>query len=231
MASIFSKYNQFITKKPLMANILTTGFLFGTGDYLAQTVTNIKSKDKLTKYDFQRTTRAIIYGSIIFAPIGDKWYKFLSKIKAPFIKRSPPAQFNSLHVPAPPKPIDKPSFFDTVAKVSVDQLIFAPIISIPLYYSIMTYLEDPFDSKSENLNKIDQKLKNNWWDTLKTNWIVWPAFQLFNFGFIPVKFNLLVVNIISIGWNCYLSLVLNDQDSDHIIDKVTDVKSEDQIMI
>ena len=29
-------------------------------------------------FDYLRNLRAIIYGSLIFAPIGDKWYKFLN---------------------------------------------------------------------------------------------------------------------------------------------------------
>ena len=52
--------------------------------------------------------------------------------------------------------------------VMVDQLVFAPFIGIPLYYSSMTILENrqPF------LDNIIDKFNTSWWITLKSNWLV-----------------------------------------------------------
>lgn len=180
--SFYTKYNQLLLKRPIATNILTTGFLFGSGDYLAQT-----AFEKLPNYDFPRTARAVIYGGLIFAPIGDKWYKFLNKLQ-PFGTKS----LNSARL-------------NTVARVAVDQLGFAPVLAVPMYFSVMTFLE----MSSTPVADIRHKLSENWWSTLKVNWLVWPAFQAVNFYLVPVHLRLLSVNVISIVWNCYMSLVLN----------------------
>ncbi|CDK28633.1 unnamed protein product [Kuraishia capsulata CBS 1993] len=53
---------------------------------------------------------------------------------------------------------------------------------------------------------VEDRLRHNWWATLVTNWQVWPAFQFVNFYVVPVQFRLLAVNVVSIAWNCFLSL-------------------------
>lgn len=178
-----------LLKMPLATNMLSTGFLFGTGDCLAQ---NIGDGD----YDYSRTLRAVIYGGIIFAPMGDRWYKIIDKVKFPNRSITP----KTLRV------------YDTILKVGLDQLVFAPFVGIPLYYTMMTF----FEFRPTPIQEAQRRIHVNWWETLKTNWLVWPTFQLFNFGLIPVQLRLLLVNIISIGWNCYLSYVLNRRhDTNH----------------
>jgi hypothetical protein len=39
------------------------------------------------------------------------------------------------------------------------------------------------------------------------NWKLWPAFQVFNLNFVPVHYQVVTVNIVSIFWNTYLSIV------------------------
>ena len=53
-----------------------TGVLFGVGDVSAQFLFPTSKLDK--SYDYKRTARAVIYGSLIFSFIGDKWYKILN---------------------------------------------------------------------------------------------------------------------------------------------------------
>lgn len=191
MASLYYKYNQLLVKRPFVTNSVSTAFLFGAGDFLAQ-----KIADKDTSYDLARTLRAVIYGGIIFAPLGDRWYKILPRVKMPFLAHKSP------------RPVA-----NTIARVGLDQLVFAPFLGIPLYYTAMTLMELPSDPRLV----IALKLKENWWSTLRTNWYVWPAVQMLNFGFVPVQLRLLVVNVVSIGWNCYLLMVLND-NNDHLIE-------------
>lgn len=160
-----------------MTNMLQTGFLFGTGDVVAQ---KLFPNHEKAPFDYQRTLRAIVYGGIIFAPIGHQWYILLSKINP-----------------------TKSKIVNTICKVGADQLVFAPFIGIPMYYTVMTVLEQkPIDT-------IKTKVQENWWPTLRNNWLIWPTFQLFNFYLTPLQYRLLVVNLLSIGWNTYLSFELN----------------------
>lgn len=82
--------------------------------------------------------------------------------------------------------------------MAVDQAVFAPFIGIPLYYLAISLME------GKGVEEVKQKLQKNWWLTLYTNWTVWPAFQAANFTFVPVAYRLMAVNVVSIGWNCYL---------------------------
>lgn len=211
MSSYFIKYNQLLLRRPILTNMVTTGFLFGSGDYLAQSL--FTSPDKHGNYDYARTLRAVIYGSIVFAPIGDKWYKLLGRIKAPTFGTTINinSRFNRIK--------------DTVARVGVDQLVFAPFIGIPLYYTMMTLFE------FKSIENISHKLQKNWWKTLVSNWAVWPVFQWFNFYLVPVHYRLMAVNVFSIGWNCYLSYLLNHRDSEPSGFIEESIKDDDQIMI
>jgi hypothetical protein len=189
--SFFRSYQHALLTRPKLTNFFTTGFLFGSGDVFAQVlfpteapVLNNSDDSKRYSYDYARTLRAAFYGSFIFSFIGDKWYRILSTVKFPgaALKNQ---KLNTLR--------------NTIARTAVDQLGWAPV-GIPLYFTVMSQLE----GKSYKETKI--KLEENWWPTLKANWTVWPLFQLFNLGLVPVQHQLLTVNLISIAWNTYLSL-------------------------
>lgn len=196
---MFSKFNRLITTHPVLSNMMVSGFLFGSGDYLAQTIfTNPITSVPTQKHDKSRTLKAMIYGSIIFAPVCLKWYGLLNKIKI----QSPVRTRHAM------KAINVNNCYTIIAKVATDQLIFAPLIAVPLYYSIMTV----FEFHKNPVDAIKHNLRGNWWETLKTNWLIWPFVQLANFSLIPFQYRLLVVNVLSIGWNCYLSFELNAND-------------------
>lgn len=190
MSSFFARYNNLLATRPLLTNVITTGFLFGAGDVLAQTVELRNTKTADTEdalFDYPRLRRAVIFGAFIFAPIGDRWYRVLNSVLVSLSK-----------------------VVNTAARVGMDQLGFAPFIGIPLYFSAMTAMEGGDNIKE----KVQQKLKANWWNTLTANWTVWPAVQTVNFAFVPVQLRLLVVNTISIAWNCYLLMKLNSKGSE-----------------
>ncbi|KAI0120412.1 hypothetical protein BJ170DRAFT_710003 [Xylariales sp. AK1849] len=52
-----------------------------------------------------------------------------------------------------------------------------------------------------------EKLEKSYLPALQTNYLIWPFVQLINFKFVPLVHRVLVVNVVSIGWNCYLSLM------------------------
>ena len=86
---------------------------------------------------------------------------------------------------------------EILARVACDQLLFAPVM-IGVFLSSMATMEGA---------SAQARLEKTWWTALKTNWLVWPFVQVVNFGFLPLQHRVLFANIVSIGWNCYLSLV------------------------
>ncbi|TPX19072.1 uncharacterized protein E0L32_011233 [Thyridium curvatum] len=82
-----------------------------------------------------------------------------------------------------------------LARVALDQGVFAPTF-IGIFLSSMAVLEG--SSPREKLDK-------SYMSALTTNWMIWPFVQMVNFRFMPLEHRVLFVNIVSIGWNSYLS--------------------------
>ncbi|EAW14998.1 Mpv17/PMP22 family protein [Aspergillus clavatus NRRL 1] len=96
------------------------------------------------------------------------------------------------------KRINLPSTQKTVvARVAADQLLFAPTV-IGVFLSSMSIMEG---------GSPQDKLQKAYWPALQANWTVWPVLQLMNFALVPLQYRVLTVNVLNIGWNCFLSLL------------------------
>ncbi|KAG2414795.1 hypothetical protein HFD88_005983 [Aspergillus terreus] len=95
-----------------------------------------------------------------------------------------------------------------LARVATDQLVCAPTM-IGVFLSSMSVLEgsDP-----------REKLQRTYWEALRTNWTVWPVFQGINLYLVPLQYRVLVVNVLNIGWNCFLSFLNNAEDAHAVPD-------------
>lgn len=89
---------------------------------------------------------------------------------------------------------------ETVARVGLDQTVFAST-NLFCFLSSMALMEG---------SSPKDKLESTYWTALSKNWMVWPFVQAINFTIVPLHHRVLVVNVISLGWNCYLSF-LNSQ--------------------
>ncbi|KAF2128218.1 hypothetical protein P153DRAFT_424112 [Dothidotthia symphoricarpi CBS 119687] len=65
-----------------------------------------------------------------------------------------------------------------------------------LFLSSMAYLEGASPR---------QRLRDAYLPGLTKNFMVWPWVQFTNFKYVPMEHRVLVVNVVSLGWNCYLS--------------------------
>lgn len=86
---------------------------------------------------------------------------------------------------------------EILGRVGADQIVFASC-NMFVFLNTMALLEgsDP-----------REKLRSTYFSALKANWMLWPAVQFINFKYVPLDLRVLVVNIISLGWNCYLSWI------------------------
>lgn len=196
MRYLFTAYNSLLKKYPLTTNCISTGILMGLGDILAQYLFPINQQSTIINlnFDYTRTLRAIIFGSCIFGPVGHTWYKFLgTKIHWKCWNRKNNIDLFNFKLKS------------TLFRVIIDQIIFVPFICYPLYYSSMTLLE----FKKPILKNLKIKFEEKWWITVKTNWMIWPFVQFGNFYLLPPHLRLLMINFVSIGWNTFLSYILN----------------------
>jgi len=88
-------------------------------------------------------------------------------------------------------------YVTTGARVLADQTVFASC-NLGFFLSSMAYMEGASPKA---------RLESTYMEALKKNWMVWPAVQAINFSYVPLHHRVLVVNIVSLGWNCYLSFV------------------------
>ncbi|EME48377.1 hypothetical protein DOTSEDRAFT_161874 [Dothistroma septosporum NZE10] len=92
-----------------------------------------------------------------------------------------------------------------VARVLTDQTVFAST-NLFCFLSSMALMEGT-DPK--------EKLKQSYGTALQKNWMVWPIVQATNFKFVPLEHRVLVVNVVSLGWNCYLSYLNSAPSGSH----------------
>lgn len=76
-----------------------------------------------------------------------------------------------------------------IARVLLDQTMFASV-NLFCFLSSMAILEGSDPKK---------KLESTYLTALSKNWAVWPVVQLTNFMFVPLQYQVLYVNIVSLG--------------------------------
>jgi hypothetical protein len=89
----------------------------------------------------------------------------------------------------------------------IDYPLLLPSTSRPHHTPMLTPLAALFLSSMAYLegSSVRQRLSDAYVPGLTKNFMVWPWVQFTNFKYVPMEHRVLVVNIISLGWNCYLS--------------------------
>ncbi|XP_065366311.1 mpv17-like protein [Calliphora vicina] len=92
----------------------------------------------------------------------------------------------------------------TVKKVLVDQAIMAPALNLSITALVGLINEESSDT-------IKERIKVQYPDIMKNNYIFWPAIQMVNFSIVPLKYQVVFVQLIAVVWNCFVSQMLNDE--------------------
>jgi len=128
--------------------------------------------------DWRRTGVFTLLGAFLVGPALHFWYGSLNKIVAV---------------------MGVTGTASATASLALDQLVFAPAFLAVFIASLFTI--------EGNAAAVVPKLKQDWVQTVQTNWKIWVPFQFLNFRFVPVNLQVGAANIIALMWNTYMSWV------------------------
>jgi protein Mpv17 len=121
------------------------------------------------------------YGTCIAGPGIVYWYRFLNR---------------RIHAKTPAGSV--------IARVAMDQLIFAPSFLF-LFFTANGVMQ------GQSNDDIKTKLLTSYPSALVANYQLWPMVQLANFTLVPLNYQALLVNTVALGWNTYLSYKSNNK--------------------
>jgi protein Mpv17 len=91
--------------------------------------------------------------------------------------------------------------------VAIDQTTLAPAM-FSGFFIMNGFVNSP---SIDGVKKGIEDWRNKFWETLQTNWKIWPLAIGINFWFIPAAYRVLFSNGVSFFWNIILSSIAYDK--------------------
>jgi len=170
----FEWYARKLDKHPVWTQSLTSGFLFLIGDLTAQRYEHrldlAQGIDVSQRpyVDLLRLAACTSFGLFVLGPCGHFWYSRLDVVT------------NRLAAAG--------SWGNVGVKVLLDTAIFNPIFLV-VFFTTVSLLE------GLSMHDIGRKLYRDFVPSYAVDCSIWPPIQTVNFRLVPVKFQLLVVNL------------------------------------
>ncbi|XP_042498087.1 protein Mpv17 isoform X3 [Macadamia integrifolia] len=196
MLRLWKWYQKCLTVHPVKTQIISSGFLWGVGDVAAQTITHSTMKkyrlksdaDEEFRINWKRVAITSMFGFGFVGPVGHFWYEGLDR----FIRLRLHLQPNSMRFVA--------------TKVAMDGIIFGPL-DLFVFFSYMGL------SMGKSIDQVKEDVKRDFLPALILEGGIWPLVQVANFRFVPVRYQLLYVNVFCLLDSAFLSWLEQQQDA------------------
>lgn len=183
--SLFDQYNSILCDQPLLTKALTSGVICALGEVLASLVKNqSRNKRNLGYLSLRRIILHASYGMLVSGPIYHLWYNLLDQVSLSTRKETTKLLRQRRSVGL---------------KVLIDQFVFSPIfLLVTLFYlKYFRRLDAKYAVRS---------IRNHYFVALLTSWKLWIPANVINFNAVPVNYQVLYGNLVSLWWNIYLSM-------------------------
>ncbi|XP_039009446.1 protein Mpv17-like [Hibiscus syriacus] len=196
MLRIWKWYERCLSIHPVKTQVVSSGFLWGIGDVGAQYITYSTAKKRLQrqdeeqecKIDWKRAATTSLFGFGFVGPVGHYWYEGLDRlIKLKFQLRPKTTKF-------------------VAAKVAMDGILFSPF-DLFLFFSYMGL------STGKSVPQVKEDVKRDFLPALILEGGIWQIVQIVNFQYIPVRYQLLYVNIFCLLDCAFLSWIEQQNDA------------------
>eukprot|EP00527_Entomoneis_sp_CCMP2396_P009414 CAMPEP_0198138574 /NCGR_PEP_ID=MMETSP1443-20131203/1960_1 /TAXON_ID=186043 /ORGANISM="Entomoneis sp., Strain CCMP2396" /LENGTH=317 /DNA_ID=CAMNT_0043800395 /DNA_START=221 /DNA_END=1174 /DNA_ORIENTATION=- len=188
LTAIGKSYGSALSGHPIMTKSVTAGIIFAISDYLAQKFEASSSKNNgngkggaatTPKYNWTRTLTSMAVGLFYFGPAAHFWYGMIFRV------------------------FPGTSLLSILQKAAMGQLFFGPTFTCIFF--------------ATSLWQSGQFTFGNWFSKIKSDlpgaWLAgagfWPLVDLVSFSFISVQYIPLFVNMCSMFWTIYLSVIAN----------------------
>ena len=196
-----ASYMNWLDQKPLTANAISAGIIAAMGDTLAQliecrvgTATSTSTTCSIggigSRLNILRTVSFAASGIVFVGPYLHIFYGYLWSLGSHLQRRYNTSRRQQVFV-----------------QVLLDQTI-GIILFYPLYYYVYEYCEAIFGLQALGpvVERATSKMmqNGNLMAVFLANWALWIPAQICTFWFVPERFRVLVSNIVSVLWNCFL---------------------------
>ncbi|XP_021903204.1 PXMP2/4 family protein 2 isoform X2 [Carica papaya] len=196
MFKLWKWYQRCLSAHPVKTQVISSGFLWGVGDIAAQYITHSTAKPHLQyldddarfKINWKRVAITSTFGFSFVGPVGHFWYEGLDK-------------FIRLKLKLQPK---SPSF--VAAKVAMDGFIFGPF-DLFVFFTYMGF------SAGKSVAQVKEDVKRDFLPAFILEGGIWPIVQIANFRYIPVRYQLLYVNVFCLLDSAFLSWIEQQKDA------------------
>ncbi|MBA0567984.1 hypothetical protein Golob_005512 [Gossypium lobatum] len=240
MLRIWKWYQSCLSLHPVKTQIISSGFLWGIGDVAAQYITHSTAKKRLQyhkdddnefKVNWKRVAVTSMFGFGFVGPVGhfcvshfpvkleSKQRRHRDEESCDVAKRSLGRRndtTNSKLKVATYEGLDKfikmrlllrpKSARFVAAKVAMDGLIFGPF-DLFVFFTYMGF------SAGKSTAQVKEDVKRDFLPALILEGGVWPIVQVANFRYVPVRYQLLYVNIFCLLDSAFLSWIEQQKDA------------------
>jgi protein Mpv17 len=193
LSSVSSRLLGWLERKPLSANAISAGVIALLGDILAQLIEgSVRTATAMggKRLNVLRMASFAVSGMVFVGPYLHIFYGWLWAIGAHLQNRYNISRRQQL-----------------ILQVTLDQTL-GIVLFYPAYYYVFEYSEAILGLKA--LGPVAQRATSkmmqggNLVSVFLANWAVWIPAQWITFAFVPERLRVIVSNIVSVFWNCYL---------------------------